>query len=305
MAGSAPSLVYSTEFNPQTGQPIAIAPGITRVTAPNTGPYTFTGTNTYLLGENSIVVLDPGPDNPAHFDALISAIAGRPLEAILLTHTHQDHCELVPKLQARTGALLWSGGAHRLSRPARLFETNPFWSPSGYRLVPQHVLQDGETLSLDGLNLSVVATPGHCANHLCFAVENSDLVLSGDHVMGWSSTVIASPDGNLAAYLASLDKIIALGAKRYLPGHGDMIVNGQDHARALRVHRLMRNRQLLDILAKGPQTLQALTQVIYPQLKGRLAIGARRTLLAHLEYLEDDGKVTLRRSLMRTTASLA
>lgn len=304
MAGSAPSLVYSTEFDARTGKPVPAGPGIVRVTAPNTGPYTFTGTNTYLVGDSSLAILDPGPDDGSHFDALLSAINGRPVEAIVLTHTHGDHCDLVPRLQERTGAPLWSGGPHRLSRPARLFETNPFHRPLGYRLVPQRELHDGDTLYLDGLTLTAIATPGHCANHLAFAVDGADMLFSGDHIMGWSSSVIAAPDGDLAAYLASLDKVIALGRLRYLPGHGGEIVDGRDHARALRAHRLMRNGQILGLLAQGPQQLPTLTSAIYPQLSGRLALGAQRTLLAHLEYLEADGRVRLKRGLAGTVASL-
>lgn len=304
MPASLPSPPYSTDFDPQTGQPVEIAPAIVRVTAPNASAYTFTGTNSFLIGERAVAVLDPGPDDTAHLQALLSAIGGRKVLAVILTHTHRDHSGLARRLMAETGAPLWSGGPHRLSRPLRRFEVNPFASSGDFALVPDRVLNDGETIEIDGASFAVVATPGHCANHLAFAAQQHDLLLVGDHVMGWNSTVVATPDGDLGDYLASLDKVIALDQARYVPAHGGEIADGPGFARALKAHRLMRNGQLLAVLNGGPKTLAAATRAIYPTLGGKLALAARRTLLSHAEYLERRGEIGLKRTLLGTNLFL-
>lgn len=299
---SAPN--YRTDFAPQTGTPVELADGVVRVTAPNRGPYTFTGTNSFLLGGADVAVLDPGPDDTAHFDALIAAIAGRRVAAIVLTHTHADHCALVPRLQKATGAPLLSGGPHRFSRRPGWRERLMLGRGHGFRLRPDTTLVDGQTLELDGLTLTALATPGHCVNHFAFAVDGTSMLLSGDHVMGWNSTVIASPDGNLADYLASLDKIAARRQTHYVPAHGGTISDGPGFARALKSHRLMRNEQILKALETGSKSLAQLTAAIYPRLKGRLALAARQTLLAHVEYLTERGQTGLKHGVVADRAWL-
>jgi glyoxylase-like metal-dependent hydrolase (beta-lactamase superfamily II) len=279
-------------FAPHTGTPVAVGPGIVRITAPNASAFTFTGTNTYLLGADRLTIIDPGPDDRRHLAALVAAIAGRPVEAILLTHTHRDHSGLARALREQTGAPLRFAHRHRLFRPATWLERRWLARACDFALEPDRPIGDGEAIAADGLTLTALATPGHCENHLCFGVSGTDLLFSGDHVMGWSSTVIAPPDGAMGPYLASLEKLIAAPFSRYLPGHGDRIADGPAAARALLAHREARNAQVLDGLDHGATTPRQLVARIYPTLSPRLRPAALATLQAHLDYLVDSGAVT-------------
>jgi glyoxylase-like metal-dependent hydrolase (beta-lactamase superfamily II) len=295
MADTPPPLPLNTRFEPQTGQLVEVAAGIGRVTAPNSGPYTFTGTNSFIIGTERVAVLDPGPDDPRHAAALQAAIAGRPLVAVLLTHTHHDHSASAGRLRDETGAPLWFGGPHRLSRPKHAFEINTLSGDSDWELVPDRTLHDGDTVQIDGLTLTTVTTPGHCANHLCFGVDGTDLLLSGDHVMGWNSTLVSVPDGSMADYLTSLRKVIALPKTRYVPAHGGPIEDGPAFARALLSHRELRNRQVVDGVNAGARTIDDLLAKIYPVLATNLRFAAALTLQAHVEYLADNGDIEMHR----------
>jgi glyoxylase-like metal-dependent hydrolase (beta-lactamase superfamily II) len=305
MASPAPPLRFTTDFDPQTGKAIPLAPGIVRVTAPNASPYTFTGTNSFILGHDQLALIDPGPEDPVHDAALLAAIRGRTVSAILLTHTHRDHSAAAKSLVQRLGAPLWFGGQHRLSRPLRRFEINPIRNSCDWDLVPDRTLHDGETIAAGDLQLSVHATPGHCANHLAFGVVGTDILFSGDHVMGWNSTLVSVPDGSMADYFASLDKLIALPYRRYLPAHGGEIADGPAHAAALHLHRQMRNEQLLDAVHKGARTLGAVVDVIYPTQPAKVRFAARMTMMAHVEYLEGLGQLRVRRGIFGLRLELA
>jgi len=232
--------------------------------------------------------------------ALRAAIAGRHVEAILLTHTHRDHSASATRLKDETGAPLWFGGPHRLSRPRHLFELNMLAGGCDWGLNPDRTLRDGDTVEIDGVALTTITTPGHCANHLCFGVNDSSLLLSGDHIMGWNSTLIAVPDGSMADYLVSLRKVIALPKSRYAPAHGGPIEDGPAHARALLSHRELRNRQVVDAVNGGARTIHDLLRKIYPLLAANLQFAAALTLRAHVEYLADQGLVRMRRGLFGT-----
>ena len=305
MADTPPPLPLNTRFDPQTGQLVEVAPGIGRVTASNSGPYTFTGTNSFLIGTEQVAVLDPGPDDPHHMAALRTAIAGRPVTAILLTHTHRDHSASATRLKNETGAPLWFGGPHRLSRPRRLFEPNTLAGACDWGLKPDRTLRDGDTVEINGVAMTAVTTPGHCANHLCFAVNGNELLLSGDHVMGWNSTLVAVPDGSMADYLQSLRKVIALPKARYVPAHGGPIQDGPTFARALLSHRELRNRQVVDGVNGGARTIDDLLRKIYPLLAANLKFAAALTLRAHVEYLAQAGEIRMHGGVFRTRLSPA
>ena len=291
MVAPTPPIPFDTAFDPQTGQAVEVAPQVVRVTAPNAGPYTFRGTNSFLVGADALFVLDPGPDDSGHLEALQRAIGGRPVEAIVLTHTHRDHTALVRRLQAATGAPLWFGGRHRSSRQPRLFEFDPVAADSDWKLVPDRVLADGERIAAGGVALEVVATPGHCANHLAFGVAGTPWLLTGDHIMGWNSTLVPVPDGSMADYLRSLERVIGLAYAHYLPAHGGPIVNGPAYAQALLAHRELRNRQVVTAVEAGATSIGELQRRIYPTLALPLRAAARMTLMAHVEYLSELGRI--------------
>lgn len=289
----AATLTFNSQFDPQTGVAVPIAAGLVRITAPNASAYTFTGTNSFLLGHERLALLDPGPDDPTHLAALHSAMAGRRLEAIILTHTHRDHSAAAARLARSYDVPVWFGGRHRLSRPLRRFERNVLRRSCDWDLVPDRTLVDGETIAAGDLTISVHTTPGHCANHLAFGL--GDILLSGDHVMGWNSTLVSVPDGSMADYLASLDKVIALPQLLYVPAHGGPIENGPAFARALKAHRLMRNGQVLAAVRDGARSVRALVTAIYPGLSPPVRMAAQMTIAAHVEYLEDRGELRVLR----------
>jgi glyoxylase-like metal-dependent hydrolase (beta-lactamase superfamily II) len=299
----AAALVFDTQFDPQTGVAVPVADALVRVTAPNASAYTFTGTNSFLLGHERLALIDPGPDDSPHLDALKRAIAGRPVDVIILTHTHRDHSASAARLRGEFDAQLWFGGPHRLSRPLRRFERNPIRRSCDWDLVPDRTLLDGGTIAAGDVSITVHTTPGHCANHLAFGF--GDILLSGDHVMGWNSTLVSVPDGSMADYFASLDKVIALPQRRYLPAHGGPIADGPAYATALKAHREMRNEQVVVAVSNGAHSVAAIVDAIYPTLPLPVRLAARMTITAHVEYLEGLGLLRVSRGLlgMRITPS--
>tara|TARA_R110002124_G_scaffold85148_2_gene221083 strand:- start:2619 stop:3518 length:900 start_codon:yes stop_codon:yes gene_type:complete len=298
----AATLAFNTQFDPQTGIAVPVAAGLVRITAPNASAYTFTGTNSFLLGHDRLALLDPGPDDAAHIAALTRAIAGRPLDAIILTHTHRDHSAAAARLKREFGVPIWFGGRHRLSRPLRRFERNGLVNSCDWDLVPDQTLLDGQTIAAGDVTISVHATPGHCANHLAFGL--GEVLLSGDHVMGWNSTLVSVPDGSMADYLASLDKVIALPYPRYVPAHGGPIDDGPGFATALRAHRQMRNRQVVAAVRDGARNVTAIVNAIYPNQSLPVRFAAGMTIAAHVEYLEGLGQLNVARRLWGTRITI-
>lgn len=285
------------EFNvnparPETGAIEEIAPGIRRLIAPNPGPFTFTGTCTYLIGTSDLVVIDPGPADEAHLARLMLAIGSANVAGILVTHTHRDHSPLARTIKQRTGAAIIGCAPHRAARALRLGEINPLDASADADHRPDRALHHGDRLNLGGTEFEAIATPGHTANHLCFAMSERGIVFSGDHVMGWSTSIVAPPDGAMGDYLASLEHLVNREQDHlYLPGHGAPVTDPRRFARGLLAHRRQRESQILDRLSDGPKTIPELVALNYPGLAPALLGAAALSVFAHLEELHARGAV--------------
>jgi hydroxyacylglutathione hydrolase len=282
---------FDLAFEPAYGRAVAVAPGIERITAPNPGPFTFHGTNSYIVGTSCVAVIDPGPENEAHWQALTAALAGRRVTHIFVTHTHRDHSPLAHRLKAETGAPTVGEGPHRPARPLRDGEINPFAESADSAFVPDIALRDGETIAGDGWALTCVPTPGHTANHAAFALEGSGILFSGDHVMAWSTSIVAPPDGAMADYMASLDRLIARGDRLLLPGHGGPVKDPPVFLRALKTHRRMRERAILERIRAGDGRIADMVKAIYRETDPKLHGAAALSVLAHIEELVERGQI--------------
>ena len=269
--------------------PYAIAeslePGVARLLAHNPSPFTFTGTQSYLVGTSTVAVIDPGPDLPEHLDALMTAIGGRPVAAILCTHTHRDHSPGAAPLAEATGAPIVG------CAPLALETVGPRADASfDFDYAPDRVLGDGDTLSVGELTLTAVATPGHTSNHLCFALDGGAM-FTGDHVMGWSTTVVVPPDGDMAAYMASLDKLRQRDDRIFYPAHGPAVSKPAQFLRGLIGHRMQREKQIMRLVGERPREIPDIVASAYPGLDPRLHGAAGGSVLAHLLDLEARGLV--------------
>lgn len=273
--------------DPATGEAIRLEPLVTRILAANPSPFTYTGTETYLVGTTDLAVIDPGPDLPSHVDALLRAIEGRRVVAILCTHTHRDHSPASRAIKAATGAPIVG------CAPLTLDDDGPRADAAFDRdYHPDHVLMDGEQLAGDGWTLTAVTTPGHTSNHLCFALEESGALFTGDHVMGWSTSVIAPPDGDMGDYMASLDKLLARDDRVYYPAHGGAVEKPQRLVRGMMGHRKQREGQILRLLGRNVGEVPAMVEQMYVGLDPRLTGAAGRSVLAHLLDLRRRGIVS-------------
>ena len=258
------------------GVAAALMPGLTRITAPNPGVMTGPGTNAYIVGTRELAVIDPGPDIESHVKALVDAVGGR-LKWILCTHTHLDHSPAARALKAATHAQI---GGLACAQDGR--QDGDF--------CPDRVLNDGDTVRLDGVTLRAVHTPGHASNHLCYLFEEQRLLFTGDHVMQGSTVVISPPDGNMQAYFASLDKLLGLDLAALAPGHGRLIETPHDEVRRLVAHRLKREQKVVDALNRRSGTLDELVALAYDDVSEKLHPVARRSLHAHLLKLAAEGR---------------
>jgi glyoxylase-like metal-dependent hydrolase (beta-lactamase superfamily II) len=286
----AVELPLHRDFSVPYGQIERIAPGLRRIVARNPGPFTFTGTGTYVVGEGAVAVIDPGPDLSEHVAALLAGLAGERISHILVTHTHRDHSPAARALQRETGAPTYGFGPHAAGlRPTASFHggRRPSGEPAveeggDLDFVPDIALRDGDRVGGPGWELAAVHTPGHTSNHLCFAWDEPGILFSGDHVMGWSTSVIAPPDGDMAAYMASLDKLLDRPDRIYWPTHGPAITAPQRHVRAFIAHRREREAGILACLHDGIGDIDGIVARLYKGLDPRLTRAAGRSVLAHL-----------------------
>ncbi|WP_082735541.1 MBL fold metallo-hydrolase [Polycladidibacter stylochi] len=285
-------LLFDQNFEPRYGQAVSVRDGLLRITCNNPSPLTFHGTNSYLVGKDRLILVDPGPVNEQHLTALLDAIDGRPLDAILITHCHVDHSPLAVKLKELTNAPIWGCAQYSRAPAFEELSTTIMDGSNDANYAPDRVLEDGEHLTLAGSRLKVIATPGHTMNHLCFSLLDYGVILSGDHVMGWSTTVVAPPDGDMASYMASLNKLGEQGELRYFPAHGGEIHRPLSYLKALAAHRRTRENAILSAVQNGCFTVSHITDKVYSGLETKLIAAASLNVLAHLQHLYDQKLIT-------------
>ncbi|UOA31842.1 Hydroxyacylglutathione hydrolase GloC [Sulfitobacter sp. DSM 110093] len=282
-------------FDPEIGLAETLEPGLRRIVAPNPSPMTYRGTNTYLLGSTDIAVIDPGPDSPAHLEAILAAIEpGQRISHIIVTHTHLDHSPLARPLAARTGAEVWAFGdatAGRSPVMQGLAEAGLMGGGEGVDrgFIPDHLLADGDVLRADGWALQALHTPGHIGNHLCLAW--GDACLTADHIMGWATSLVSPPDGDLTDFMASCEKLAARQWRVFYPGHGAPVRDPNARLDWLLAHRRAREASILEALTAGPATAEDLARVIYTETPAALLGAATRNVLAHLVDLTGRSRV--------------
>ena len=278
---------YVREMAFEYGRADQVSPLIRRIVANNPGPFTFLGTGTYIVGKGEVAVIDPGPDLPEHLDAILAAVADEKVAAILVTHNHADHSPLADPLAAITGATTY--GCPLASRPVEDEVKTEADHDVGF--VAQISTCGGGEIAGPGWTFEAIPTPGHTSNHVCYALKEENALFSGDHIMGWSTTVVTPPDGDMGQYLASLRLIRARGFSTVWPTHGPPITDVDPFLAEYIAHRLDRERQVLDQLAKGPATIAQMVPVIYAAVDKRLFPAAARSMWAHLILLARDGRV--------------
>lgn len=269
-----------------------VSPLIRRIVANNPGPFTYTGTATYIVGHGEVAVIDPGPADDEHLTAILEAVGDETVSHILVTHTHRDHSPLAAALKSRTGAAVYAYGPHgsgRLSRARPSGEVR-LDAAGDIDFSPDVTLADGDVLSGRGWTLEAVFTPGHCSNHMAFALKEENTLFSGDHVMAWSTSVIAPPDGHMADYMTSLRRLLDRPEDLYWPGHGPSKTNARAFVRAFIGHRQQRERSILQRLEAGDRSIMEIVNTIYRDVDPRLHKAAALSVLAHLEHLIDQGK---------------
>lgn len=283
---TAASIPFVKDMDFSYGVAAQVTPTIRRVIAENPSAFTFRGTNSYILGCGAVAVVDPGPDDAAHIDALAKAVAGEEVTHIFVTHTHLDHSPGASMLQQAVGGKVVGALPKPLPADAKTVESIQ------HDFTPDIVLNDEDSFAGDGWTLGAVYTPGHMSNHHCFHIAEDNALLSGDHVMGWNTTIVSPPDGNMTDYMASLDRCIARDDAVYLPGHGPEIANPKPFVRAYLTHRRMREGEIMRCLEDGQRTIPEMVARMYAHLPEKMHGAATRSVLAHMEHMVETGRVS-------------
>jgi glyoxylase-like metal-dependent hydrolase (beta-lactamase superfamily II) len=278
----------SREFKPAV--PERVSPLVRRVVAPNAGPFTHTGTCSYIVGDGDVAIIDPGPDDPRHIDALLAAVKGETVRAVMVTHTHRDHSPAARLLKEATGAIV-AGCAAYAPAPDMAVTGPGLDAAHDADYAPDEALTEGARLDFGGATIVALETPGHTANHLCFSLVEEKALFTGDHIMAWSTTVIAPPDGSMTEYMAQVRRLRGRDDAIYWPGHGEPVREPQRYLRALVHHRRTREVAILDRLKAGDETIAAMVARIYESVDKRLHHAAALTVFAHLEDLIARGLV--------------
>lgn len=285
------SLTFNTQMAFAYGEPVQLYPGIARLVANNPSPFTFKGTNTYLVGTSSLAVIDPGPDDAAHLAAILAAAVGRPITHIISTHAHRDHVDGIAALKAATGAKVY---AYR-RKPAEVIPLEQ--TPQGREYIDLHLTPDveltgGANVEGEDWRLEVLHTPGHAPDHLCFAHAGTGTLFSGDHVMAWNTSIVAPPEGRMVDYMASLEMLLDRGETIYLPGHGGRVMDARRTVKAYLLHRKVREQAILKVLRDGATSVRAIVPIVYPEIAERLIPAATLTVLAHVEMLAERRQIS-------------
>ena len=289
----ADDLTFDTSPPARAEECVRVSPLVRRIVASNPGPITFTGTCSYIVGSGNVAIIDPGPDLPGHVEALLHAVRGETVTHILVTHTHKDHSPAASAIKAATGATIVGCAPHRSARPLFTGEVNTLEASSDKDYAPDQELHEGDAVTGPGWTLGTLATPGHMANHLAFALPEEKALFSGDHVMAWSTTVVAPPDGSMSDFMASLDKLKGREETIYWPGHGGPVQEPQRFVRALIHHRRQREASILNRLRAGDRTITQIVAAIYQGLNPALVGAAGLSVYAHLEDLVAKGQAAV------------
>ena len=279
---------YRRELEFEYGSIAQLAPGIRRVIANNPGPFTFHGTGTYILGTGNVAVIDPGPDNLEHIEAILAGLEGETISHILVTHTHTDHSPGCRPLQAQTGAPTYAFGPHGAGK---LEEGVQVEEGGDMDFTPDHLIKHGDIIQGGDWTVECVYTPGHTSNHMCFALQEQKALFTGDHVMGWSTSIISPPDGDMAAYMRSLELLLERDDAVYWPTHGPSIVDPKAHVRAFIAHRLEREDQILKCIDEGTHLIREMVPLMYRDTPEFMYPAAARSVLAAMENLLQKNKV--------------
>jgi glyoxylase-like metal-dependent hydrolase (beta-lactamase superfamily II) len=282
---------FDKSFDLPPGRVEEVMPGVRALLVDNPGPFTFKGTLSYIIGKGRVAIIDPGPIDEAHIAALLDAVRGETVTHILVTHTHRDHSPAAARVKAATGAKTYAEGPHRAARPLHVGEAPRLEASADRDFHPDVALADGETVSGPGWALEAVTTPGHTANHMAFALKGAPVLFSGDHVMAWSTSIVAPPDGAMSDYMASLEKLRRRAETVYFPGHGGAVRDAPRFVQQYIAHRRAREASILERLAAGEADIPTLVRSIYLGLDPRLTKAAGLSVLAHLEDLTARGLV--------------